>query len=498
MIERDILLDAAERPRATRRVALAVAAVALFAALAVPGIPAGLSITLVAFGVAGAVALAAPIGADRVTLLYGGLALALASMPVVRASEWVIAIDVLAAMGLGTLAVARALAWREIFRAPLSVMSKVWHAVGFVVAPLLPRRDVPRRLGPALRGAALGSLLLLVFGTLFATADRAFARIVGDLLVPNVDLGLLPARLIVFGATLVGSGALILAGRRYALATEGDASVSEPARRLGRTEWVTALTLLDLLFAGFVLIQVTVLFAGHRYVLATEGVTYAEYARQGFFQLLVVGALTLAVIAGAVRWARRDEARDTLLLRILLGALSLLTLVILASALRRLNLYEDAYGLTQLRFSVHATILWMAGIFVLLLVAGATMRTSWLPRVSVLFTALGILVFSLVNPDGVVAEHNVRRFQATGALDLGYASSLGVDAVPALAELPPGLRCWVLRPIAVRLQGDDPLLGWNYARARARSVLAESVGAGVPQCDATALKPLPDGRWESI
>lgn len=488
MMEHDVLLDTPDRPRAPRRVALTVAAVALFAALAIPGVPAGLSIALVALGVAGAVVLAAPTDLDRVTSAYGALALALAIMPVVRASEWVIAIDLLAAMGLGTLAVTRALTWRAILQAPLSVISKVWHALGFVVTALLPRAGMPRRLGPVLRGVALASLLLLVFGGLFASADRAFARIVSDMLLPDVDLGLLPARLIVFGATLVGSGALILAGARYALAS-GAESVPETSRRLGRTEWLTALTLLDLLFAGFVLVQITILFAGHRYVLATQGVTYAEYARQGFFQLLAVGALTLAVIAGAVRWARREGSRDTVLLRLLLGVLSLLTLVILASALRRLNLYEDAYGLTQLRFLVHATILWMAGIFVLLLTAGATMRTAWLPRVAVLFTATAILVFTLINPDGVVAEHNVRRFQETELLDLQYASSLGADAVPALAALPPGLRCWALQPIADRLASSDPILGWNLSRVRARSVL-DRIGATTP-CDPHALEQLP-------
>ena len=497
-MERDILLETAERPRAPRRVAFAVAAVALLASLVVPDVPPGLSLTLVAFGVAGAIALAALVEADRVSLLYAGLALALATMPIVRASEWVLAVDLMAALGLGALALVRAVAWREIFRAPLTVMSKLWPAAGFVVSPLLPRRGAPGRLGPVLRGAVLGSLLLLVFGSLFASADRAFARIVTDLLLPNVDLGLVPARLIVFGVTLVGSGALILSGRRYALAADGDVSVSEPTRRLGRTEWLTALTLLDLLFVGFVLVQVTVLFAGHPYVLATEGVTYAEYARQGFFQLLAVGALTLAVIAGAVRWARREGSRDTLLLRLLLGTLSLLTLVILASALRRLNLYEDAYGLTQLRLSVHATILWMAGIFVLLLVAGATMRTSWLPRVAVLFTAAGLVVFTLVNPDGIVAARNVARFEATGELDLAYVQALSVDAVPALAALPPGLRCWALRPIADRLTLSDPFLGWNLSRARARSVLGSRVGAMAPGCDPEVLQQLPFGPLGGI
>jgi hypothetical protein len=126
------------------------------------------------------------------------------------------------------------------------------------------------------------------------------------------------------------------------------------------------------------------------------------------------------------------------------------------------------------------------------------MRTSWLPPVAVIFTALGILLFSLVNPDGVVAEHNVRRFQETGMLDLGYASSLGVDAVPALAALPPGLRCWALNPIAARLTSSDPLLGWNLARTKARSVLAGGMGAAASRCDPKALKHLPSGPLEVI
>ena len=479
-MERDISHEAAGQLPAPRHAALAVAGVAVFASLAVPEIPAGLSLTLVAFGVAAAIALASPAELDRTSVLYSSLALALALMPVLRASEWVLALDLLAAAGLGALAVTRALSWREILRAPISVASKLWRAVGFVVSPLLPRPGVARRLGPVIRGAALGSVLLVVFGTLFAAADRAFARIASDLLLPSFRLDLVAARVIVFGAVLVGSGALILSGRRYALATDGETRASGSSATLGRTEWITALTLLDVLFIGFVLVQVTVLFGGHRYVLQTEGVTYAEYARQGFFQLLAVGALTLAVIAGAVRWSHRERPRDTMLLRLLLGTLSVLALVILASALRRMNLYEDAYGLTRLRFSVHATILWMAGIFVLLLVAGATMRTSWLPRAAVAFTALGILAFTLVNPDGVVAEHNVRRFEETDVLDLEYVMTLSADAVPALAELPPRARCLALDPIAYRLSFEDPFLGWNISRERARAVL----GVGLArECD---------------
>ena len=56
------------------------------------------------------------------------------------------------------------------------------------------------------------------------------------------------------------------------------------------------LGVLDALFLAFVAVQATVLFGGHAHVLETEGLTYAEYARQGFWQLLWVSALTLLVL----------------------------------------------------------------------------------------------------------------------------------------------------------------------------------------------------------
>src|SRR4029078_7451345 len=86
-----------------------------------------------------------------------------------------------------------------------------------------------------------------------------------------------------------------------------------------------------------------------RHVLDTAGLTYAEYARSGFAQLMVVAALTLAVAAAARRRAPGSGAPD--------AALCVLTLVVLASALKRLGLYEETFGFTRLRFAAHVSLL---------------------------------------------------------------------------------------------------------------------------------------------
>jgi hypothetical protein len=160
-----------------------------------------------------------------------------------------------------------------------------------------------------------------------------------------------------------------------------------------------------------------------------------------------------------------------LLLRTLLGLLSLLTLVVLASALHRLDLYVDAFGLTRLRIAVAAFCAWLGGALGLVLLAGlAEAVRRRLAPVAAALTGIGLVAFSLANPDGIVAERNVERWRETGRIDLHYLGELSADAVPALAALPAPLREPALAPIAREL-GPEPWSSLNLARARARHYL---------------------------
>jgi hypothetical protein len=242
-------------------------------------------------------------------------------------------------------------------------------------------------------------------------------------------------------------------------------------RKFDRAEWVTPLLLLDILFAAFVAVQVTVLFGGQRHVLETAGLTYAEYARAGFFQLCAVGAGALAVVAGTVYLIRERTKLDDLLLRVLLGLLMGLTIVILVSALKRLSLYEATYGYTRLRLAVHATILWMAGIIGLVLIAGVRLNGRWMPVAAIGFTAAALMTFTLLNPDAMIARHNVERFESTGVIDLEYVSGLGADAADELNALPEPQRGCALERLRRRL-GEDSWLSFNLSRQKARAVVA--------------------------
>jgi hypothetical protein len=219
----------------------------------------------------------------------------------------------------------------------------------------------------------------------------------------------------VFVVVLLAALGLALAARRPLTAR-----LRRPRRRLGVWEWAIPLARLDALSLAFVLVQLTVLFGGNDHVLRTSGLTYAEYARQ-VWQLLAAGALTLAVVLAADRLAAVRSRRDARLVRVLLGILCALAVVAVLSALHRLRLYEDAYGLTRLRLAAEAFSLWLGALFALLIVAGLSVGAlRQLPRIVFAGAAAALIAFTLASPDGLIARRNVERWEQTGRLDVAY------------------------------------------------------------------------------
>ena len=458
---------------ATRRFAGAAVVAGVLAAIALPGSAVGLGAFLVSVAIAGATCTLSAFPVRGPHACLAALAVLLAGAAVLRDARWLVAIDLAGAACLASLAASRARSPLAVVHGAFALASRLPAAPAFVAwsAGVRLHPEKVRTALPAARGLILAGALALTFGVLFASADAAFAQLTGELLSPDVELGLLPARVAVF------IGAVSVAGGLATVALAGPAKErsARGASATRRSEWVIALAVLNLLFAAFVAVQLSVLFAGNDHVLKTTGLTYAEYAREGFGQLLVASLLTLAVLGAAWPHASRRAGRPEAL-ELLLGLLCVLSLVVLVSALRRLGLYEDAFGFTVARLSGHAAILWIGGVLILVMAAGVLRRTRWLALAIAGFTGLSLLAFTLVNPEGLVAERNVDRFRDKGKIDIDYLRHLSADATPALATLPrPRARCAVADQ-AARLQEDDGFFGANAARAGARRTVARLGG----------------------
>jgi hypothetical protein len=244
--------------------------------------------------------------------------------------------------------------------------------------------------------------------------------------------------------------------------------------RLRRVEWALPIGLLVGLFGLFVGVQFAALFGSDEYVLKTTGLTYAQYARGGFWQLLAVTVLALGVVLLTSRYAPAPTPADRAWKRCLLAALTALTLVIVASALSRMWLYQEAYGFTVLRLVVLTGEMWLGVCFLLVLVAVIRLRAGPVLREMAAAAVVALLALAALDPERFVAAHNVDRYAASGQLDTSYLSRLSADAVPALVELPGAERCATLSGLRFRLAHPDRnWTSWNSARAAAREALAD-------------------------
>ncbi|GAA4579369.1 hypothetical protein GCM10023194_04890 [Planotetraspora phitsanulokensis] len=471
-------------PDAPRWLLLAAGAVGLVAALALPyaATGSGLVITAVAFG-AGVFPALLGTNRERITpwtVAFGIMAYALVSVALFRDADWLVWPLLLAAFCIAALGISGAGAgWLSALRGGLSVVLAVFPLPWFLEAPM-KRLVRHRRVVPLLASVGITIVLLLVFGLLFVSADAVFSKFADEVLQAPDWASSLPARIFLFFVFAVGAAAAVLVALRPAAETDGpDLRIS-----VSRAVWVIPLVGLNLLFASFVAVQITVLFGGNRRVLSTAGLTYAEYARSGFFELVTVSVFVLGIVVAAVGLFGPKARKDQRLLAVLLGLLCAFTLVILASALHRLGLYTGAYGWSRLRASVGATIWWLAAVFVLVLVAGAVWLSNrglrWLPRTLVMVTGICLLAFAVWNPDVRVAETQL-TVRGVYRLDHDYLGDLGAEAVPTLDRLPEPTRSCVLRDVVSvnHLAEPDAWNGWNLARAQARDVLAKRPLAAV-------------------
>ncbi len=288
---------------------------------------------------------------------------------------------------------------------------------------------------PLVRGGALAVPLLLFFALLLASADLIFAdQLAGVLRLARLaDLLRLVWRglVIVIVSWLVAGGLAIALSRRQAAdALEENLSQLRRPFSLGFVESTTILVLINLLFLSFVTFQFRYLFGGEAQV-QLAGYTYAEYARRGFFELVTVAVISLALILG-LNWLTWRETKSQLRLFKILGSLlTLLVMIMLASAFYRMRLYEAAFGYTELRLTVTLFIVWLAtllGWFI-----GTLWRWPGRFAIGLMAVCIGfVATLNMLNPDVFIVRQNMARYRASGDLDVIYLETLSDDAVPEL------------------------------------------------------------------
>ena len=434
----------------------------------------------------------------------GPAAIVFAAFAAVRADPTIAFLDVLTSLALAGFALA-SLGGRQVVTLPFSSLVRLaFGALGWVMTGAAPaigaaRDQMPsaaalgRRAAPAMpvvRGLVLAVPVVILFIALFASADAVFGRLVEDLFGFELEFGDVGWRLAVAACLAwLAAGGLALAASVPATRTPETAARARP--NLHPTEILTVLIAVAVVFGIFVALQAAYLFGGLD-TLAAAGMTYADYARRGFFELVAVAVLAGGLVIVADR-VTRTRTRPLVAAAITLTAL---TGVVLVSAALRLRLYQEAYGWTELRLYVLSTIVLLAVGVVGLVLALAANRVRWIGHVLIVAALVIGLGLNVIGPARFITEQNVARVldpslvppNGSTGLDEAYALSLGDDAVPDLLRALPALDATSARfletDLAVRLSqlrneaGLNAWQAWNAGRSAARDALEAARVAG--------------------
>ncbi len=249
-----------------------------------------------------------------------------------------------------------------------------------------------------------------------------------------------------------------------------------------------------MLFAAFIVAQIEWLFGGQAFVLRATGLSYAEYARSGFFELLWVAGLLLPVLLGAQALIPASDARTLRLHRRLAALLVALLGAIMLSAAARMNLYVHYYGISVDRLYASAFMIWLAIVFAWLALTALRARPRAFAPGLVISGFGALFALNVLNPDALVARANLARGDGArlgvAGTDLRYVAALGGDAVPVLVSaLTTGRVAGDTIGTADRCQAAKRLLDywtgtrlartagswtqWNMARSRAAQAVRD-------------------------
>ena len=289
-----------------------------------------------------------------------------------------------------------------------------------------------------LGGIAAAFVPTLIVGMLLSY-DKGFTDIMGNIF--DFDFGDIFSHLfsiligILVGNYFFGVYVSAVDKKNGALTTEKYEKNIKDMRKAPALSVATACVPLLFIYVVFFVSQWKYYISGFTGVLPEE-FSYAEYAREGFFQLCTVAFINLAVIIAISVFMRRKTEKAPVLLRVLTVVYSVFTLVLISTALAKMLMYIESYGLTQKRVYSTAMMIVLAVIFILLIVK------QFAPKVCVGAASLAaclalFAVLSLGNIDGMIAKYNVDRYMdgSLPTVDIEAMENLGDAAVPELVRL---------------------------------------------------------------
>ena len=316
-----------------------------------------------------------------------------------------------------------------IIKGIISFLEMFFGAIGYINMPFADRRAEREETGKkrnsklmyVLLGFAIALPLLVIILNLLSSADPVFAKVIKDIfgkLFYSWDV----VKIVIFAAVIFFFvyGFIVKTGRRDLGANAPKEGIYEPVIGITITVVLTAFYLI------FAVVQIIYLFMNSAGL--PDDMTYAEYARRGFFQLLFVAVVNvcMVLIFSAI-------FRKSLVLNVSLLMMCICTYIMIASSAVRLSMYIAEYDLTYLRINT----IW-ALIVTSIVMLGVIISLFWrnMPLFRYIFLTVMVMftLYAFVRPGAVISKYNISQAHSGKEVDLEYVMDIGSDGVPYLID----------------------------------------------------------------
>jgi hypothetical protein len=324
---------------------------------------------------------------------------------------------------------------------------------------------MPRGVGRHLRVAAAAAPVVLLIGLLLMSADALFASFFH---IPINAGGAFSHVVLTVVCALALTVVAAMSGWSGEVAARPTATATRPLETVA-TLWGVAI-----LLGAFAITQLVAAIGGRSFVERRVNLTYKQYARQGFFQLLAVAAIVLILLAVTRRFLAVDNGPHHRSLLVLGCVVGTLVLVVVMVSIMRIRLYNDL-GLTMLRLYSTVFAAWLG--FVVLVALGSLRRphATWVLTTIVASAVFGVLAMNIANPEALVVRYNLTRTTTPDReMHSEYMLRLSDDATPELVRLAAdGARPEIIDELCRRTRRHDrSLLEWNHSSSAADDALA--------------------------
>lgn len=199
---------------------------------------------------------------------------------------------------------------------------------------------------------------------------------------------------------------------------------------------ISFLSTVSVVYLLYLFSQLAYFFSAFKGFLPNGEITYAQYARKGFFEMCAVAVINLFLVFLSLLLSKKENGNVCNGIKAILTFISVFTLIIIATAISKMVLYIGTYGMTVLRLTTSSFMLFLAIVFV------STVLRIYIIKVNIIKTALItacfiILTLGIANVNAVCARYNYEAYKAEKleTIDIKAIYDLGDEGIPYIIRL---------------------------------------------------------------